>query len=99
MEITKEISGEGVTMFLSGRLDSVAAAEFSKEIDAIGPDVSELVLDCGKLSYVSSAGLRIFLVAQKRMARRKGMKLRNVQGQVMEVFGMTGFEDLLDIEK
>ena len=67
MEIKKEQNGNALTMFLSGRLDTVAAADFEKELEASLTDVTSLVLDCKDLTYVASSGLRTFLMAQKRM--------------------------------
>jgi anti-anti-sigma factor len=99
MEIKKEQNGTSLTMFLSGRLDTVAAADFEKELDASLNDVTTLVLDCTDLTYVASSGLRTFLMAQKRMNKQGSMTMRHVQDAVMEVLSMTGFDDLLSIEK
>ncbi len=99
MEIKKEQNGNALTMFLSGRLDTVAAADFEKELEASLTDVTSLVLDCKDLTYVASSGLRTFLMAQKRMNKQGSMTMRHVQDAVMEVLSMTGFDDLLSIEK
>lgn len=99
MEITKEQNGTSLTMFLSGRLDTVAAADFEKELESSLEGVTSLILDCTALSYVASSGLRTFLMAQKRMAKQGSMTMRHVQDAVMEVLSMTGFDDLLTIEK
>ena len=99
MEIKKEQNGTSLTMILSGRLDTVAAADFEKELEASLDDVTSLVLDCADLSYVASSGLRTFLMAQKRMNKQGSMTMRHVQDAVMEVLSMTGFDDLLSIEK
>ena len=99
MEIKKEQNGTSLTMFLSGRLDTVAAADFEKVLDASLSDVTSLVLDCTDLTYVASSGLRTFLMAQKRMNKQGSMTMRHVQDAVMEVLSMTGFDDLLSIEK
>ena len=99
MEIKKEQSGTSLTMFLTGRLDTVAAAEFEKELNASLDGVENLVLDCAALTYVASSGLRTFLMAQKRMNKQGKMTMRHVQEAVMEVLSMTGFDDLLQIEK
>ena len=99
MEIKKEQNGTSLTMFLSGRLDTVAAADFEKELEASLEGVSSLVLDCTDLTYVASSGLRTFLMAQKRMNKQGSMTMRHVQDAVMEVLSMTGFDDLLQIEK
>ena len=94
MEIKKELNGTSLTMFLSGRLDTVAAVDFEKELNASLDGVTALTLDCSALEYVASSGLRTFLMAQKRMNKQ-----RHVQEAVMEVLSMTGFDDLLSIEK
>jgi len=99
MEIKKEQSGTSLTMLLSGRLDTVAAADFEKELESSLEGVSSLVLDCADLTYVASSGLRTLLMAQKRMNKQGSMVMRHVQDAVMEVLSMTGFDDLLQIEK
>jgi anti-anti-sigma factor len=99
MEIKKEQNGTSLTMFLSGRLDTVAAADFEKELQSSLEGVSTLVLDCSELTYVASSGLRALLMAQKRMNKQGSMVMRHVQDAVMEVLSMTGFDDLLQIEK
>ena len=99
MEIKKEQSGTSLTLFLAGRLDTVAAADFEKELNASLDGVENLVLDCTELTYVASSGLRTFLMAQKRMNKQGKMMMRHVQEAVMEVLSMTGFDDLLQIEK
>ena len=99
MEIKKEQSGTSLTMFLTGRLDTVAAADCEKELNASLDGVENLVLDCAALTYVASSGLRTFLMAQKRMNKQGKMTMRHVQEAVMEVLSMTGFDDLLQIEK
>lgn len=99
MEIRKEQNGTSLTMFLSGRLDTVAAADFEKELQSSLEGVSTLVLDCSELTYVASSGLRALLMAQKRMNKQGSMVMRHVQDAVMEVLSMTGFDDLLQIEK
>ena len=99
MEIKKEQIGTSLTMFLSGRLDTVAAADFEKELQSSLEGVSTLVLDCSELTYVASSGLRALLMAQKRMNKQGSMVMRHVQDAVMEVLSMTGFDDLLQIEK
>ena len=99
MEIKKEQNGTSLTMSLAGRLDTVAAADFEKELSASLDGVETLVLDCAELTYVASSGLRTFLMAQKRIAKQGKMTMRHVQDAVMEVLSMTGFDDLLSIEK
>ena len=85
-----------LTVSIEGRLDTTTAPEFEKFLGDNLPGVKQLTLDCEKLVYVSSAGLRVILSAQKRM--KGAMKLVKVCELVMEVFEMTGFADILDIE-
>lgn len=99
MEIKKEQNGTALTISLSGRLDTVSAVDFEKELEASLEGVTSLVIDCADLSYVASSGLRTFLMAQKRMNKQGSMVMRHVQDAVMEVLSMTGFNDLLSIEQ
>ncbi|MBR5163397.1 MAG: STAS domain-containing protein [Schwartzia sp.] len=99
MDIKKEKNGTTLTMALSGRLDTVAAADFEKELNASLDGVESLIFDCADLTYVASSGLRAFLMVQKRMNKQGKMVMRHVQDAVMEVLTMTGFDDLLLIEK
>lgn len=99
MTITKEQQEEKLIIKIEGRVDTVTAPEFEKEIDAIEGDVKELVLDCSALEYTSSAGLRVILKAQKLMSGKCGeMKLINVSQDVKEVLNITGFGDILNVE-
>ena len=97
MEIKKEQNGTSLTMFLSGRLDTVAAADFEKELQSSLEGVSTLVLDCSELTYVASSGLRALLMAQKRMNKQGTMVVSNVNETIMEIFEVTGFNDILTI--
>ena len=81
---------------LDGRLDTTTAPELEKFLNENCVDVQGLTLDCEKLAYISSAGLRVLLATQKKM--KNSMKLTNVCELVMEVFEMTGFVDILVIE-
>ena len=83
---------------LDGRLDTTTAPELEAAIDGCAAGISELVLDCGELEYVSSAGLRVILKAQKMMNAQGSMKLCKVNETIMEVFDITGFADILTIE-
>ena len=96
MTITSNKIEGNLTVTLEGRLDTTTAPELEKFLGDNLLGVSTLTLDCEKLVYVSSAGLRVILSAQKRM--RGAMKLVKVCELVMEVFEMTGFADILDIE-
>ncbi len=83
---------------LIGRLDTVTAPELEAELEKILPNTNALVLDMEKLEYISSAGLRVILKAQKAMNTKGTMKLSHVGESVMEVFDITGFSDFLNIE-
>lgn len=98
MTITKTRDGATLTLALTGRLDAVSAAELGQQVEALEADITKLVLDFAGVEYISSAGLRIILLAQKKMNRQGVMLLRHVGESVMEVFTMTGFSDILVIE-
>lgn len=83
-------------VMLEGRLDTVTAPELESFLGVHYGEADPIVIDCEKLSYVSSAGLRVLLAAQKKT--KGAMKLTNVCELVMEVFEMTGFTDILNIE-
>jgi anti-sigma B factor antagonist len=83
---------------LAGRLDTTTAPALDKTINNDIEDTKNLVLDLKGLEYISSAGLRVLLAAQKKMQKIGSMKLRSVCEEVMEVFEMTGFADILTIE-
>ena len=86
------------TIEIVGRLDTVTAPSLDKMINEELEGVSELTLDMNALEYISSAGLRVILSAQKKMQKIGSMKLVGVGEAVMEVFEMTGFADILTIE-
>jgi anti-sigma B factor antagonist len=98
MTIEKNVNGAVVTMKIVGRLDTSTAPALEAAIDGCVAGIKELVLDCSALEYVSSAGLRVILKAQKQMNVRGSMKLIGVNETVMEVFDITGFADILTIE-
>ena len=96
MNITKTVNGKDFIVSIDGRLDTTTAPQFEEFMVENISKMSTLTLDCAGLEYVSSAGLRVLLSAQKRL--KGGMKLKNVCDLVMEVFEMTGFVDILVIE-
>ena len=98
MTIEKKINGEAVTLIVEGRLDTQTAPELEAQLDAALPGTKELVFDMTNLEYVSSAGLRVILKAQKAMNTQGSMKLTGVNDSIMEVFDITGFLDILTIE-
>ncbi len=96
MEIKKNQVNAELTVALSGRLDTVTAPELEASLGDLA-DVEKLILDLAALEYVSSAGLRVLLSAQKKMSG-KSMVIKNVNETIMEVFDITGFADILTIE-
>lgn len=96
MNITVTNRDNDLLIALDGRLDTVTAPDLEAVLSENAAKAAALVLDCEKLEYVSSAGLRVLLAAQKKMDG--AMKLTNVCELVMEVFEMTGFADILVIE-
>ena len=98
MTIEKTITGTAATLKIVGRLDTSTAPELETAIDGCAAGINELVLDCSALEYVSSAGLRVILKAQKMMNAQGSMKLTHVNETIMEVFDITGFADILTIE-
>ncbi len=98
MTIEKKINGDEVTLIVSGRLDTQTAPELENELDASISGVKDLTFDMTNLEYVSSAGLRVILKAQKTMNAQGSMKLTGVNDSIMEVFDITGFLDILTIE-
>ena len=98
MTIEKNITGTAANLKIVGRLDTTTAPELEATIDNCTAGIQELVLDCTELEYVSSAGLRVILKAQKLMSAQGSMKLTNVNETIMEVFDITGFADILTIE-
>lgn len=98
MTIEKVLNGQSATIIVAGRLDTQTAPELEKEIDGVVSNLKELVFDMTGLEYVSSAGLRVILKAQKIMNLKGSMKLVGVNDSIMEVFDITGFLDILTIE-
>lgn len=98
MTIEKKLEGSELSITLGGRLDTRTAPELEKEIKANVDGVEKLVLDLAKLEYLSSAGLRVLLAAQKIMNKQGEMLVRNVNETIAEIFEITGFSDILTIE-
>ena len=98
MTIERNVNGAVVTLKIVGRLDTSTAPALEVAVDGFAADIKELILDCSALEYVSSAGLRVILKAQKRMNVQGGMKLIGVNETIMEDFDITGFADILTIE-
>ena len=98
MEINKSKKDDDLIIELAGRLDTVTAPQFEAAIRESIEGVKNLTIDFASLEYVSSAGLRVLLMAQKQMNKQGNMKLINVSEPIKEVFDMTGFSDILTIE-
>ena len=98
MTITKHAEGKKLTVALEGRLDTTTAPELEAELNASLGGIADLVLDMKDLVYLSSAGLRVVLAAHKKMNKQGHMTVKNVCADIMEVFEITGFVDILDIQ-
>lgn len=98
LNIEKNKNGTDYAIALEGRLDTTTAPQLEKELKEDVNGVTELTFDFAKLEYISSAGLRVLLSAQKIMNKQGHMVIRNVNDDIMEIFEVTGFSDILDIE-
>lgn len=98
MTITKTQTDDGLMIALAGRLDTTTSPKLEAELGSSLSGVKTLVLDFKELDYISSAGLRVVLSAQKTMKKQGRMVIRNVNSSIMEVFDLTGFSGILDIE-
>ena len=98
MNIIKDKNGEKLSLTLEGRLDTTTAPQLEAELKREISGVESLTFDFEKLEYLSSAGLRVILSAQKVMNRQGEMKIKNVNETIMEIFEVTGFSDILTIE-
>ncbi len=98
MTITKELNGSSLSLALAGRLDTATAPQLEAELKQSLAGVTDLTLDFAGLEYLSSAGLRVLLGAQKTMGRQGTMVIRNVNETIMEIFEVTGFVDILTIQ-
>ena len=97
MEIKKNLNGTVLDIALTGRLDTTTAPALEAEVSTALAGVTELAFDFAQLEYISSAGLRVLLAAQKTMNRQGKMTVRNVNSDIAEVFEITGFSDILTI--
>lgn len=98
MTIEKMKEGGKLTLTLEGRLDTTTAPQLEAEVTGSLTGVTELVLDFSRLEYLSSAGLRVILAAQKIMNRQGKMVICHVNATILEVFEVTGFVDILTIQ-
>lgn len=98
LNITKNANGNALKIILEGRLDTTTAPQLEAQLqDALG-SVTDLKFDLEKLEYISSAGLRVLLASQKIMNKQGTMTIKNVCAEIMDIFDVTGFVDILNIE-
>ena len=98
MTINKQLDGSKLNIALEGRLDTNTAPELEADLRTALDGVTELVFDLKDLAYVSSAGLRVLLSAQKVMNKQGTMVIRNANDDLKEIFDVAGFNDILTIE-
>lgn len=98
MEIKKNVQDATLELKLSGRLDTTTAPQLEAELNESAEGITELILDFEELEYISSAGLRVLLSAQKLMNKQGSMVIKNVCADIIEVFDITGFSDILTVE-
>ena len=98
MTIYQTKEGNALTLALEGRLDTLTAPQLEAALKEALPGVEALTFDLAKLDYISSAGLRVLLSAQKTMNRQGAMKVKNANEMILEIFEVTGFADILILE-
>ena len=98
MTIDVKKTTDQVTIAVAGRLDTTTAPALEKAINESIQEEKHLILDIKEVEYISSAGLRVLLGTQKKMQKIGSMKVLNVCEEIMEIFEMTGFADILVIE-
>lgn len=98
MTINKNAESGKLTISIEGRLDTMTSPQLEAELKDSIDGIEELIFDFSGVEYISSAGLRVLLAAQKTMNRQGSMKLTGVSDEIMEVFEITGFSDILTLE-
>lgn len=98
MNIQQKSDGSKLTLQIEGRIDTKTAPELETVIQTSLADVSELIIDLADTVYISSAGLRVLLIAQKQMNKQGEMSVIHVNNNLMEIFEVTGFTDILTIK-
>ena len=96
IELNKD--GAVYTFLLNGRLDTITSPDLDAKINEVTPDAEKLIFDLSNLDYISSAGLRVLLGMAQTMEKQGDMKVTNPNEAVMDVFSVTGFDDILTIE-
>ena len=98
MNISKKQEGTSLIIGIDGRLDTNTAPQLEAELNSSLDGAESLTIDMSGVEYISSAGLRVLLYGHKRMSGKGGMKVTHINEAVAEVFEVTGFSDILDIE-
>ncbi len=98
LNIAKNVNGSEMAVVLEGRLDTTTAPQLEEEIKSSLEGVGNLVMDFASLEYISSAGLRVLLAFHKIMAKQGSMVVKNASEDVKEIFDVTGFSNILNIE-
>ena len=98
MTIEKTLKGSTLKVVLTGRLDTITAPQLEAELKKNIDGITSLLFDFSELEYLSSAGLRVLLAAQKVMNKQGSMVIKNVNDTIMEIFEVTGFADILTIK-
>lgn len=98
MNVVKKLNGSELFVEIEGNIDSTTAPELNDELDKSVKGITSLILDFKKVDYISSAGLRVLLVTYRTMAKQGNMIIRNANKNVMDIFTMTGFDNILTIE-
>lgn len=98
MTITKNVVGEQLTVVIEGRVDTTTAPTLEEEVKASVDGITELIFDFAKVDYISSAGLRVLLSMQKVMNKQGSMVVKGANDDIKEIFDVTGFVDILNIE-
>ncbi len=98
MNITKSVDGQKVTLALEGRLDTMTAPQLETEVKASIEGITDLRFDLTSLDYISSAGLRVLLSTQKQMNKQGNMVIAGANEDILEIFEVTGFIDILTVE-
>ena len=98
LNIEKKSEGKNLEFVLTGRLDTTTAPELETEVKSSIEGIESVVFDFADLEYISSAGLRVLLTTQKTMNKQGTMVVKNCSSEIMEIFDVTGFSDILTIE-
>ena len=98
MEITKNREGQELTVLIHGNIDTNTSGEIEKLIVNELEGVEHLILDLSEVSYISSSGLRLFMILYKKLADQGGVTLTNVNDFILDILEMTGFSNILDIQ-